>query len=139
MSPRLTAGSFATTRNSAYARFGYGALSLLTPRLAAAALGVKPGEMTPAAKTWAAVFASREAVVGALSLASERYDPPARRNALYLVAAIDVIDILSLAALARRHRQPFLLLMAVPAAALDLVIHLQAVSRAHPSPAAGQR
>lgn len=116
-------------RQVAYARFVYAALSLFTPRLAASTLGVATSEMTPAAVTWAAVFASREAALGALSLTSEGSEPTARRKALYLNVAVDAIDALSLLALARRHRQTRPLIVAVPAALTSTIIHLQAAQR----------
>lgn len=114
-------------------------MSLFAPRTAARALGVKAGEMTPAAITWAAVFASREAMLGALSLASERGDANGRRNVLYLNIAVDAADALSLLALARRHDQKRPLLVALPAAVASMAIHLQAVRQASAGAAPGAR
>ena len=121
-------------RTIGYARFGYAAVSLFAPRTAARALGVKADEMTPAAIAWAAVFASREAMLGALSLSSQRGDATARRNALYLNIAVDAADALSLLALARRHGQKRPLLVALPAALASVVIHLQAAGIGKPQP-----
>ena len=114
-------------RRVAYARFGYAAAALLTPRLAAAALGVRRSEMTPAAVAWAAVFASREAALGALSLAGERHGDPARRDAWRINAAVDALDVVSLLALARWRNQRRPLLVALPAAVASVAIHVRAI------------
>lgn len=132
---RTIGGIDVSPRTIAYARFGYAAASLFTPKLAAVSFGVKRSEMTPAAVAWAAVFASREAALGALSLMSERHDPQARRSALYLNAAVDTVDALSLLALARWHKQRRPLLVALPAALASIAVHLNAARRRELLPA----
>ncbi|HVW35550.1 MAG TPA: hypothetical protein VHL53_23665 [Acidimicrobiia bacterium] len=116
-------------RRVAYARFGYAALALFTPRLAASSFGVRRSEMTPAAAAWAAVFASREAALGALSLSGQCRGGDACADAWRINAAVDALDAVILVALARWRGQRRPLLVALPAAVASVAIHLRAVRR----------
>ena len=118
----------------AYARFGYAAAALFTPRLATAALGAKPSQMTPAAMGWAGVFASREAALGALTLGSEDLDPATRRKVLMLNAAVDAVDVLAVVALMKRQRSILPLFVAVPAGVMSIIAHVQAARQLSVAP-----
>jgi len=121
-------------RQVAYARFGYAAAALFTPRLAAAAMGAKPSQMTPAAMGWAGVFASREAALGALTLGSEDLDPATRRKVLLLNAAVDAVDVVAIAALMKRQRSILPLFVAVPAGVMSIIAHVQAARQLSAAP-----
>lgn len=113
-------------RMLACARIGYAAAALFTPKVATVLIGAKPSQLTPTATGWAAVFASREAALGALTLASEDVDPATRRKVLLLNAAVDTLDSLSLLVLAKRQRSLWPLLVGAPAAVFAAYTHFQA-------------
>src|SRR3954468_13542507 len=117
------------TRKMPYVRFGYAVASLLTPKVAAAAILAKPGEMTPAAVSWAALFATREAALGAITLESERLDPAIRKKVLLLNAAVDGIDSLAILALSLRRRSILPLMVLVPAGLFSAMAHVQAAQQ----------
>lgn len=123
-------------RKFPYVRFGYAVAALFTPKLATAAILAKPSEMTPAAVSWAALFATREAALGAITLESERLDPATRRKVLLLNAAVDGVDAAAIFAFALRRRAIPLLLL-VPAGILSVMAHVQAAQELNdiPSPA----
>jgi hypothetical protein len=110
----------------AYARLGYGAAALLTPKLAITAVGGKPSQMTPAAMAWAGAFASREAALGAMTLGSGDLDPATRRKVMLLNAAVDTVDAVVFIALAKRQRSILPLILALPAGVMSIVGHIQA-------------
>jgi hypothetical protein len=97
--------------------------------VATAAIGARPSEMTPAAMAWAAVFASREAALAALTLESERLDPALRRKVLLANAAIDAVDTVAIFALMRRQRSILPLFLVVPVGVLSVISHLQAAQQ----------
>lgn len=113
-------------RMIAMARLGYAAAALFTPKLATVMIGARPSQLTPAALAWASAFATREAAVGAVTLATEHCDPSARRKVLLMNAAVDAVDTLSLLALAKHSRSVLPLLTGAPAAAVSALIHIQA-------------
>jgi hypothetical protein len=113
-------------KQMAYVRIGYAVAAFFTPKLATAAIGGRPSQVTPAAMGWAGVFASREAAMGALTLGSEDLDPATRRKVLLLNAAIDAVDVVAIVALAKRQRSILPLLLAVPVGVLSVVAHVQA-------------
>lgn len=121
-------------RKMAYARLGYAAAALFTPKLATAAIGAKPGQVTPAAMGWAGVFASREAALGALTLGSEGLDPAERRKVLLLNAAVDAVDVVAILALVKRQRSILPLFLAVPAGVLSVIAHVQAAQQLSTAP-----
>lgn len=113
-------------RQMPYLRLGFSVAALLSPKVATTVFGGRPSQVTPVAKAWAAIFATREAALGAITLESDRLDPATRRKALLLNAAIDGIDTLSFLALVRRQRSLFPLLLVVPAGVVSVVAHVQA-------------
>lgn len=121
-------------RKLPYARLGYAAAALFTPKLATVAIGAKPSEMTPAAMAWAALFASREAALGALTLESEHLDTAMRRKVLLANAAIDAIDTVAILALIRRQRSSLPLFLIVPAGVLSVISHIQAAQQLGATP-----
>jgi hypothetical protein len=127
------------TRKMPYVRFGYAAAALLAPKVATLGILGKPGEMTPTAVGWAALFASREAALGAVTLESERLDPASRKKALLLNAAVDGLDSLAFLALGLRRRAILPLLM-VPVGVASAVAHVQAAQQVSgPAGTNGQR
>ncbi len=123
----LDAASF--PRKMAYLRLGYTVAALFTPKLATAAIGARPSQVTPAAMGWAAFFATREAALGVVTLESERLDVATRRKTLLLCAAVDGLDMLSVIALIRRQRSIVPLFMALPWGALSVIMHLRAAQQ----------
>lgn len=113
----------------AMARIGFAAQAFLTPKLATPFVGAKRNEMTPSAMAWAGLFASREAALGAFTLASEGQDPESRRKVLLLNAFVDALDVASALFLSRRQRSIKPLLVLAPLAALSVVAHLQAAQQ----------
>ena len=126
-------------RKMPYIRFGYAVTALLTPKVATLGILGKPGEMTPTAVGWAALFASREAALGAVTLESERLDPAARKKALLLNAAVDGLDSLAFLVLGLRRRS-ILPLLIVPVGVASAVAHIQAAQQVGATPGTnGQR
>jgi hypothetical protein len=126
-------------RKMPYIRFGYAVTALLVPKVATLAILGRPGEMTPTAVGWAALFASREAALGAVTLESERLDPATRKKALLLNAAVDGLDSLAFLALGLRRRS-ILPLLIVPVGVASAVAHIQAAQQVGKGPGAnGQR
>lgn len=126
------------TRKMPYVRFGYAATALLAPKVATLAIVGRPGEMTQTAVGWAALFASREAALGAVTLESERLDPAARKKALLLNAAVDGLDSLAFLALGLRRRS-LLPLLIVPVGVASAVAHVQAARQLTGAPGANGR
>ncbi|MGH7536465.1 MAG: hypothetical protein ACREMG_12930 [Gemmatimonadales bacterium] len=112
-------------KSVALARIGYAAMALATPKLASPFIGAKVGEVTPAAMGWAGYFASREAALGVLTLASEGCDSTSRRKVLLLNAAVDALDAVTAVLLTRRSRSIRPLLVALPAALMSVAAHVQ--------------
>jgi len=127
--------STALTRQMPYVRFGYAVTALVAPKVATLAVLGKPGEMTTTAVGWAALFASREAALGAVTLESERLDPATRRKALLLNAAVDGLDSLAFLALGLRRRK-ILPLLIVPVGLASVVAHVRAAQEVGASPGA---
>lgn len=118
-----------------YVRLGYAVAALFTPKLAAAAILAKPKEMTPAAVSWAALTATREAALGVVTLEGRRLDPVTRRKVLLLNAAVDGVDSLVFLAHGLRRRS-ILPLLAVPVGVLSAIAHVQAARELDGAPGA---
>jgi hypothetical protein len=110
-------------------RIAYAAAALFTPKLATVMIGGKPSQLSPTGLAWAGAFASREAALGALTLASEETDAATRRKVLLLNAAVDTIDCLSFLAFAKRQRSLWPLLIGAPGAVFAAYTHFQAAQQ----------
>jgi hypothetical protein len=119
----------------ACARIGYAAAALFTPRVATVLIGGKPSQLTPTALAWAGAFASREAALGVVTLASEDADPSTRRKVLLMNAAVDTIDSLSFLVFAKRQRSLLPLLIGAPGAVFAAYTHFQAAQQLAETPA----
>lgn len=115
----------AVPRIVAIGRIGFAGMALLTPKAATALIGGKPSQMNPMAMGWASGFASREAVVGALTLASEKADPATRRKVLLTNAFVDAMDTVSFVVLAKRNRTLLPIILAAPASVYSCISHLR--------------
>ena len=122
--PRMIAG----------ARIGFAAAALFKPKMATVMIGGKPSQLTPMALGWAGAFASREAALGAVTLASEKIDPATRRKVLLLNAAVDALDTLSFLVLAKRQRSLMPLLVGAPGAVFSAYTHFQAAQQLAATP-----
>lgn len=113
----------AIPKTVAFARVGFAAMALLAPRLATQLIGAKIGEETPAAAGWAGLFASREAALGVLTLASEHSDTGSRRKVLLLNVAVETVDVLTVLTFVRRHRSIRPLFTLVPGGVVSALSH----------------
>lgn len=114
--------------NVARLRLAFAATTLLAPKAAACAIGVRPRDVNPAGAVWARLFATREAALGAVTLGAGS-DPALRKRILLMNAAVDGIDALAAALVARKTRSLLLLLLVVPGALASSVGHLLAAQQ----------
>jgi hypothetical protein len=113
----------------ACARIGYAAAALVAPKVATVMIGGKPSQLTPTALAWAGAFASREAALGAATLATEDADPATRSKVLWLNAAVDTMDSLAFLAFAKRQRSLLPLLIGASGAVFAAYTHFQAAQQ----------
>jgi hypothetical protein len=115
----------------AFARLGFGAGTILAPRLAGRMLGLPGERLGGVARTWTLVFGHREMALGAATLATEGAPASVRRNLYLLNAAVDAAD--AAAALYVADRHPSLRAvrpMLVPGALASVATHLAAAAGA---------
>lgn len=124
MSPMTSTANDQLPRSFGLARLGYAAGALLMPKFTGDRIGLDT--TSPAATAWARYFATREATLGAVVLATEDADPQLRRKLMLTCAAVDGVDLLtSLAVSVKLRSFRFFLMTFVPGAA-SVAVHLKA-------------
>jgi hypothetical protein len=119
-----------------WARLAFAASCVLAPSAAAISIGERPGELTPAALSFAGLVGTRSATLGILDISAASLEPAVRRKVLLLLATVDGIDVLTALLRANRIQRLAPALAAAPLGLWSVYLHTAAALEAPQSPEA---